>query len=78
MATHADVEVDDRNTIGGSITNIMDGDKDFGFGVVTLVPTSISIGTGAVTGGMTEANFGDTDNTVAAGTGEWSGQFYGP
>ena len=75
---HDDVEDDDHNKIGGTITNIMDGDKDLGFGVVTLEPILIVVNTGAVMGGMTKAEFGDTDNTAAAGTGGWSGQFYGP
>ena len=48
---HEDVEDDDHNKIGGSITNIMDGDKDLGFGVVTLEPTTIGSVTGGVTGG---------------------------
>ena len=76
---HEDVEEGDRNTIGGSITEIMDGDKDLGFGVITLGRSMID-SEGAVNGmGMTKANFSDTaENTGGTGTGDWSGQFYGP
>ena len=81
---HENFEADDetmrpdtRNTIEGSITDIMDGNMDLGFGKITLKRTPIQA-TGSMTG-TTEANFGDTArNTGAPGTGTWSGQFYGP
>ena len=79
FGVHEDVEEDDRNTIGGSITEIMDGDKDLGFGVITLGRSMIA-SDGMVDGmGMTKANFSDTaENTGGKGTGDWSGRFYGP
>ena len=68
---------DTRNSIEGSITDIMDGNMDLGFGKITLKRTQIQAA-GSMTG-ATEANFGDTaENTGAMGAGTWSGQFYGP
>ena len=66
------------NTIGGTITNFMDGATDLGF-KVTLERTAITTGTGAIANGMTMVTFSETaTSTTASGTGGWSGQFFGP
>ena len=65
-----------HNTIGGTITDFMDGTTNLGF-EVTLVRTAIT--TAGITDGTTTAEFSETaTSTVANGTGEWSGQFFGP
>ena len=76
---YEDEDVVEDNSIGGSITNIMDGDKDLGFGVITLGRSMIT-NTGLVNGdGMAEVDFRETaENTGGTGTGDWNGQFYGP
>ena len=66
-----------QNTIGGTITNFMDGATDLGF-EVTLDRTDITPA-GAITGGVAMAKFSDTATSTTASdeAGEWSGQFYG-
>ena len=67
-----------RNTIEGSITDIMDGNMDLGFGKITLDSGLHILAAGTMTGD-TKANFGATArNTGGMGTGTWNGQFYGP
>ena len=73
--TEADT-VDTNNSIGGTITDFMDGATNLGFDV-TLERTGIT--TGGITNGTTMATFGATATSTAAnGTGAWSGEFFGP
>ena len=84
FGTHEDTEADvtdpdsvaTHNTIGGTITDFMDGATNLGF-EVTLGRTEIT--TGGITDGTTTAKFSETaTSTTANGAGVWSGQFFGP
>ena len=83
FGTHEDTNADaeagtaaTHNTIGGTITDFMDGATNLGF-KVTLERTGIT--TGGITDGTAMATFGETATSTAAnGTGDWSGQFFGP
>ena len=74
---------DTHNTIGGTITNFLDGTgTDLGF-KVTLNRAAIGAGEVGIIADMTThptvAEFDETPNsTTAKGRGTWSGQFYGP
>ena len=72
------VTEDTFNSIGGTITNFMDGATDLGF-AVTLDRTDIAA-SGAIIDGVAMAKFSDTATSTTASddTGTWSGQFYGP
>ena len=75
FGTHADVdEVEVTNSIGGTITEFKDGEKDLGFDVTLvrteLIPNDDNIGSSATT----TATFGNND---ADGAGSWTATFYG-
>ena len=68
-----------HNTIGGTITDFMDGATDLGF-EVTLGRLGIE-NDGEIIGvaDTATAKFSETPtSTTASGMGQWSGQFYGP
>ena len=86
FGTHEDFEGDQeadpvvpntQNTIGGTITNFMDGATDLGF-EVTLGRTLITAA-GTITEGVATAEFSDTATSTTASDdmGEWNGQFFG-